>query len=260
MIYRKIILYFTFTFILAGIFAQGQSINQYDPEGKKTGVWETYYDNGKIKSRGNFKQGHPAGEVLKYYPGGILQASITFDETGRTSYVKMYYEAGHLAAEGKYIAQKKDSVWNYYSSYDKRKAVSETYVSGQKNGVSLKFYQGEKPSEYQEWQNDQKHGKWEQYYENGQVRLTGYYNAGLLNGNFISYNSDGSFSIKGNYSAGAMDGTWVYYNEAGDQELSVEYVNGRMLPNAEVEKRIEEFSKKVKDSIGNLDEVEITEF
>jgi len=57
-----------------------------------------------------------------------------------------------------------------------------------------------------------------------------------------------------------MDGTWVYYNEAGDQELSVEYVNGRMLPNAEVEKRIEEFSKKVKDSIGNLDEVEITEF
>ncbi len=257
---KIILLSLSFFLLVPGIFAQDVAVNQYDPDGKKTGIWETYYDNGKIKSTGSFKQGHPVGELLKYYPGGILQASMYFDESGKNFFVKMYYQTGKLAAEGKYILQKKDSIWNYYSSYDYRKVFTETFLMGKKHGVSYKFYNGGKPSEYLEWQNDLKNGKWEQYFENGQIRLTGTYLADTLNGSFISYNPDGSLSIKGNYTNGSMDGTWTYYNEAGEIDLAVEYKDGIMLPNAEMDKRIEEFSKKVKDAIGNLDETEIPEF
>jgi antitoxin component YwqK of YwqJK toxin-antitoxin module len=197
--------------------------------------------------------------MQKYYPGGILQTSMNFDNTGRISYVKMYYETGDLASEGKYIDQKKDSVWNFYSRYDKRKAVTEEYKMGEKHGPSYKFYQGGKPSEYHEWEHGKKNGKWEQYYENDQIRLTGWYVNDSLNGEFLSYNPDGTLSIKGNYSSGAMDGNWIYYTEAGDQDFIVEYIDGKMVPNPEIEKRIEEFSKKVKDAIGNLDEVELPE-
>ena len=260
MTFKRIMLYFIFLFLYQGIFAQDVPLNQYDQNGKKTGVWEGYYENGKIKSRGIFLQGHPAGELLKYYPGGILQACMNFDESGRTSYVKMYYESGNLAAEGKYIDQLKDSVWNYFSDYDKRKAVSETFMMGIKHGDSYKYYSGGKTSEHQEWQNNQKHGKWEQYFENGQIRITGLYVSGLLNGKFICYNYDGSLSITGNYSNGVMDGNWTYYNETGELDLAVEYKEGKMLPNAEMDKRNEEFSKKVKDIIGDIDESEIPGF
>jgi len=254
--FKRLFLSFAFFLFVSALCAQ-VSINQHDQSGKKTGLWETYHDNGKIKSRGTFLDGHPVGELLKYYPGGILQASMIFNETGSTSYVKMYYETGNLAAEGKYINQKKDSVWNYYSTYDKRKAMSETFMMGKKHGPSYKYYQGEKPSEFHEWQNDQKNGKWEQYFENGMVRLTGNYLADTLNGSFVSYNPDGSISISGSYTGGTMDGKWTYFTEEGEIEMVVEYKEGIMQPNPEMDKRIEEFSKKVKDAIGNLDETEL---
>jgi len=240
--------------------AQDKNLNQLDKAGKKTGIWETYHENGKVKSHGTFVDGHPVGELTKYYPGGILQAVMNFDETGKTSFVKFYYEAGHLASEGKYINQLKDSVWNYFSSYDKRKALSETYILGKKNGKSYKYYADGKVSEYLEWKNDLKDGKWEQYFENSQIRLTGNYEVGLLHGNYICYNPDGSASITGSYKAGSMDGKWTYFTDAGEPEFTVEYVDGRMLPNPEMDKRIEEFSKKVKDSIGNLDDIDLEEY
>ncbi|MCB9014057.1 MAG: toxin-antitoxin system YwqK family antitoxin [Bacteroidales bacterium] len=254
---NRIILLISIVLLSSPSFAQTKSLNQFDENGKKTGAWESYYESGKIKSRGFFVDGHPTGEMLRYYPGGILQASMLFDESGRISYVKMYYETGDLAAEGKYIDQVKDSVWNYYSTYDRRKAVSENMLLGKKNGVSYKYYAGNKASEYLEWKNDLKNGKWEQYYENGQVRLSGNYINGDLDGDFVSYNPDGSLSITGKYKMGQMDGTWTYYDEAGNKDLEVVYVEGKMLPNPEMDKRIEEFSKKVKDAIGNLDDVEI---
>jgi antitoxin component YwqK of YwqJK toxin-antitoxin module len=258
--YRQIVLNFILVILSTGLFSQDAALNKYDAAGKKTGVWETYYQNGKVKSHGTFKDGHPVGELLKYYPGGILQATMKFDEAGRTSYVILYYEAGYPAAEGKFIDQKKDSVWNYFSAYDKRKAVSESYKMGKKDGVSFKFYPDGKISEYLEWQEDLKHGKWEQYYENGQVRLTGVYNTGMQNGIFISYNADSSLSISGSYVNDVMDGVWTYYNETGELDLTVEYKNGKMLPNPEMERRNEEFSKKMKDAVGKFDETEMEEF
>ncbi len=257
--FRKTLILFALPFLFSGMFAQDKPINQNDSEGRKTGVWETYYESGRVKSRGTFNQGHPVGELTKYYPGGIVQAMMNFDETGRVSYVKMFYETGNLASEGKYIDQKKDSVWNYFSTYDKRKAVSETYQMGKKQGLSYKFYAGGSPSEMHEWQNDQKSGKWEQYFENDQKRISGWYVADSLNGAFVSYNPDGSLSITGEYKMGAMNGIWTYYSETGEEEFSVEYINGRMLPNAEVEKRIDEFSKRVNDIIGDIDELETPE-
>jgi antitoxin component YwqK of YwqJK toxin-antitoxin module len=128
---------------------------------------------------------------------------------------------------------------------------------GKKNGDSYKYYSGEKPSEYIQYQNDTKYGKWEQYFETGQKRLTGSYASDLLSGSFISYNPDGSISITGNYTNGVMDGKWTYFSETGEPDLTVEYKNGSMLPNADMDKKVEEFSKKVKSVIGNLDETEL---
>jgi antitoxin component YwqK of YwqJK toxin-antitoxin module len=239
--------------------AQQNTLNQLDSGGRKTGVWETYYESGKVKSHGTFRDGHPVGLLLKYYPGGILQAEMNFDETGTVSRVKMYYETSGLASEGKYVNQLRDSVWNYYSSWDKRKAFSESWKMGKRDGVTYKFYSEGKPSEYLEWKDNVKNGKWEQYFENGAVRLTGYYLNDTLNGNFVCYNPDSSLSIKGSYRMGTLDGTWTYYSEDGKEDFTVQYRDGAMMPNPEMDKRIDEFSKKVKESMGNIKEPEIPE-
>jgi antitoxin component YwqK of YwqJK toxin-antitoxin module len=53
--------------------AQDSGVNKLDANGKKTGVWKKYYENGKLWYEGSFKDGKPIGFMKRYYPGGIVQ-------------------------------------------------------------------------------------------------------------------------------------------------------------------------------------------
>jgi antitoxin component YwqK of YwqJK toxin-antitoxin module len=228
--------------------AQDTIFNTLDKNSLKTGFWKSYYVNGKLRYSGSFANGKPVGRMKKYYMGGLLQADMTFDKTGIISHVKLFNEQGKLVAEGKYIEKLKDSTWNYYSSYDGRLAMRETFKNGKKDGISLKYYVNGKPSELLEWKDDQEHGKWEQYYENGDLRLNCTYKEGKRSGNFRSYNPGGIMSVTGEYKNGIMNGKWTFFNEKGEKDYFVEYLDGKMLPNKEYEKRADEFSKKVEEA------------
>jgi hypothetical protein len=99
-----------------------------------------------------------------------------------------------------------------------------------------------------EWKDDAEHGKWEQYYENGDLRLNCSYTEGKKSGNFQSFNPGGILSITGEYKNGMMHGKWTYFNEKGEEDYFVEYLEGKMLPNKEYENRVEEFSKKLEEA------------
>ncbi len=241
-------------------FAQEVKINKLDDQGRKTGIWKKYYENGKLLYEGNFHQGKPIGKLKRYYNGGVLKAEMNFCPDGINSYVKLYYENRFLAAEGKYVRQLKDSTWNYYSFYNKRLTIKESYVKGKKNGLSIKYYDDGTVAEKMLWVNDVMQGEWEQFYENGQLRLKCYNVEGVRDGEFSSFNRDGTKSIHGNYIMGTMDGLWEYYKEGNIVDVKVEYVDGKMLPNAELEKRQKEFSKMIEESIGKYPEPNISNF
>lgn len=46
--------------------------------------------------------------------------------------------------------------------------------------------------------NGQKHGPWEQYYENGQLHFRGFYMNGIFHNFFECYTQDGNLHLKGN--------------------------------------------------------------
>jgi len=50
----------------------GKRINQYDYEGRKQGYWEHYYSNGKLFSKGSYKDGKKDGYWECYYKNGQL--------------------------------------------------------------------------------------------------------------------------------------------------------------------------------------------
>ena len=149
-----------FVSVFSGIIANAQDVapNQLDEQGRKTGQWKTYYENGSPKYEGFFHKGNPQGRFKRYYNGGILQAEMNFLSDGKTAYAKLYYQNGKVAAEGKYVNMKKDSTWKYYSFYNGRHAISENYNMDRRHGITRKFYDNAGLAEEKAWVNDTLHG------------------------------------------------------------------------------------------------------
>lgn len=241
-------------------FNQSSNINAYDEQGLKTGIWKKYYENGNLMYEGSFSKGKPIGLLKRYFEGGVLKAELNFNPDGIQSYAKLYYESRILAAEGKYIGQEKDSIWNYYSFYNKRLTIKESYIAGAKNGPSIKYYDGGMVAENMNWKNDTMNGKWEQFYDNGQLRLSCTHLDGLRDGEFSSFNRDGTKLIYGNYKLGEMDGIWIYYTSDNAVDFEVEYIDGQMIINEAIKDRIKEFTKILEESEDKYPEPDMSNF
>ena len=97
---------------------------------------------GYVSYEGNFVDGIPVGEFKYYYPNGKIKAVSMMSENGKFSRAKMYHRNGRLMAEGKFVEQKKDSIWNYYSEYDGILLSTEIYKDQLKSGVWKNFLPG----------------------------------------------------------------------------------------------------------------------
>ena len=246
-----------FLFMLTSESFSQPPINKYDTEGKKTGFWKVLYENGKIRYEGNFVNDHPVGEFKRYYPNGTMQAMMMYSDDSKTAFARLFYDNGKIAAEGKYTEREKDSVWNYYSSFDGQLTMKENYKEGKREGESLKLYSNRIVSERMNFSQDKRHGVWEQFYQNGKLRLRGKYLNDIREGEFMTWDANGNQSIKGHYQNGLMHGQWTYFNKKGGLEFMVEYKEGEMIPNEEIERKQNEFSKRIQESIGNYIEPEL---
>ena len=251
---KSLILSLTFITVQLSVLCQDTVFNQFDRNHRKTGYWQSHYDNGRLRYKGYFEDDKPVGKMIKYYPGGLIQAIMIFEKKEDVSRVKLFSENGKIIAEGKYAGKLKDSVWNYYSSFDGKLTLRETFLNGRRNGPSSRFYSNGTPSEIKEWENDTEQGKWEQYYESGHLRLKCSYHQGNRNGSFQSFYPGGKLSISGEYKNGLMNGIWTYYQENGDKDYEAEYINGKMLPNEAYDKKTEEFSRKILEIVRDFPE------
>ena len=64
-----------------------------------------------------------------YYPEGKVKAVVNQLDSGKISYTKNYHPNGNLMAAGKYVNQKKDSTWLYYSEEEGKLSLEEHYVN-----------------------------------------------------------------------------------------------------------------------------------
>ena len=220
-------MYFTIfiSLILAGsLTVAGQ--NQLDEQGRKSGHWKVDHPNGKTLYEAEFAEGHPVGEMIRYYESGAVSARMIFDSAGIRSYAHMFYPGGKPAAEGWFINQQKDSVWTYYSQFDGSVRIRETYKNGKLQGKASKYYTSGQVSEEVEWAKGQKQGPWKQYYESGAPRLSAHYIDEQLNGSYEVYFGNGNIKIRGDFLNSMSHGTWSYFDETGAELISLEYLNG----------------------------------
>lgn len=221
--------------------------NRTDSNGKKQGVWEKHYRNGKLMYKGHFKDGYPVGEMKRYHETGVLKAILIFTEKGKKSKAELFSEKGQLLAKGNFVNKQKDSIWNCFDA-KKRVRVIESYANGKKDGENKYLFKNGNVSEVIVYSAGVKNGIWERYYPDGTTLFTTKYVNGKLHGGFIRRYKNGIIELSGNYKLGKKDGVWQYYSPKGKELAKVSYKNGVATNQKELDakqqKALEEMEKQ----------------
>lgn len=228
--------------------------NQTDANNQKQGWWKANYENGKLKYYGCFKNGKPIGTMKRFYDDGTLKAIIYFYENSNVSFTKMYFQNGVLAGEGKFVGSVKDSVWRYYSYYDKVISLEENYVLGKKHGLARKYYTNGKIAEDLFWKNNIKQGIWKQYYPDGTIKLEANYINDFRSGLFKEYYPGGKIENEGTFVNNIMEGEWKYFDLEGKLKMTVVYKKGVAQNTDMFEKQEAEYFKNVEKVKGTIPE------
>jgi len=208
------------TILLANIATvNAQLVNQETSNGEKEGRWVKHFDNNRVKYEGQFHLNKPYGKFTYYYKSGEIKAVSEFSDDGRVADNVTYYQNGNIMAEGRFINQKKDGIWKYYTEEaDNALVSSETYSIGLLNGESITYYpETGKVAESVFFKDGKKDGKLTKYFPDGTLMTESYYKNGLPDGSFVHYHLDGKIQIEGDYAVGVQVGNWKYYDEEGKE-------------------------------------------
>jgi antitoxin component YwqK of YwqJK toxin-antitoxin module len=202
-------------------------INQTDSQGKKQGHWIKKYPDKTIMYEGFFKDDHPVGEFKRYYEDKTLKSLLKYNINGTEVAAITYHPNGNIASKGKYINQKKEGKWQFFSAVTKGYLIcEESYTGNKKNGLSLKFYPDSTVAEKVNYVNDIKQGEWIQYYPNGAICTKSNYVNGNISGKFEVWFENGQLEFSGQYKNNTRDGPWLIYNMSGSVKYRIEYTGG----------------------------------
>ncbi|WP_343858994.1 hypothetical protein [Fulvivirga kasyanovii] len=165
-------------------------------DGKKTGTWKMYYENGNIQAQGVFDD-NDIFVINKFWnkTGNLLVE----DGNGTVSLT-----SGNTYESGRLINGYRDGVWQVLD--DSGILYSETtYKNGKADGAQKFYYPSEALNIEGYNSDDKKNGLWYWYYENGQVETS------------LTYVND------------KKDGVQEFYNEQGTKVKEEIYKDGELV-------------------------------
>lgn len=225
--------------------------NKTDEKGRKQGLWMKRHPNNTVPQyKGSFKDDKPQGRFYFYYPSGKTKAVVDYENNGKLARSVMFHESGEVMGKGKYVNEKKDSVWTYY---DRKGLISmkETYDNGKLNGEKIIYYAPKKNGEERiaeitHFKNGMAHGEWKQFFINGTVKAEGEFVDGNYDGTVTYYHPNGNKSSVKRYKNAVLHGWQRAFDENGKQLDEKLYNYNKELKGKEKEAFIEKHRQQQK--------------
>ena len=107
-----------------GVVVESYFVDKKNPE-TKIGVYNKYYDDGKILEVANYTDGKLNGERNLYYPSGKLMQTENYIDNKYEGKFTAYYEDGSLQQDGIYKDNMMNGVWKNYFTAPKNKVKEE---------------------------------------------------------------------------------------------------------------------------------------
>jgi antitoxin component YwqK of YwqJK toxin-antitoxin module len=197
----------------------GERINQFTHNGKKTGLWESYYENGQLWSKGLYENGLREGIWEFYYENGQLWSKVSFKDDKQDGIWEKYWSNGQLSSKGSFKDGNRDGIWEYYDENGQLSSKG-SYNNDKYDGIWEYYYKNGQLWFKGLFKDGKKDGIWEYYYENGQLNYRKLYNNGVYNimeTIKASEACDNLNSIK-TLEDGKRGIAWVQINDIDDRE------------------------------------------
>ncbi|MDO5974992.1 toxin-antitoxin system YwqK family antitoxin [Flavivirga jejuensis] len=203
-------------FLLVTSIISAQTINQFDANEKRHGIWRKNFEGTKIlRYEGTFSHGKEIG-LFKFYKNirnkAVLTASREFNENNNIAEVKFYTSRGKLLSEGQMDGKTYVGTWKYYQKNSDKLLTIEHYNNdGKLVGERFVYYPNGEIAEKQNYIDGKLDGESFWYSENKVVLKAFIYENGELHGVSKYYSVTGDLIIEGPYKRGKKDGIWKYY-------------------------------------------------
>jgi len=192
----------------------GVGNNKTVTEGKRHGLWKTYYENGTIKSKSNFYCGLFQGNFFYYHENGKLDF-IDFYTADKQMGTQEFYENGLLS---------KNSTFTYeYSEHDghdlKKTIETEYYEDG-----SIKVQRI-----IEELKDDIEKEEFREYYQNGFLKTESIIIDLDKNGIFREFHENGNTKYEGIFKDDEPIDKQYYYNKNGEVTKIETWKDGKIV-------------------------------
>ncbi|QIO04657.1 toxin-antitoxin system YwqK family antitoxin [Acinetobacter shaoyimingii] len=157
------------------------------PDGiQGSGTFESYYPNGKQRSRIEYQDGEYEGKLQFWFPNGLKQQESRFENGQSHGDYKIWHPNGQLA-------------------------LSMKYQNGVQQGMRQRWYETGEPWTYVRFENDRMVGELKQWYKNGKLERLGQYRDGVRHGTYKVWYNDGEPEAVLQYNMGKITEAQCWY-------------------------------------------------
>ncbi len=205
---------------------RSEIINQRDSSGRKTGMWKSFDEQGKLEKEEHFDEGVKEG-IARYYDENenlIQQVEyqnnnpvkiITSDESIQIRMEEDRYENGNLKYQGQYLDTLPVGTHRYYDK------------NGQLENAKIYSFEGILLEEGRVDEDGSKMGDWKLFYADGKLKAKGFYDSrGRKDRKWFFYFPNGQIEQEGTYSADRLHGEWKWFFENGELRKLETYLYG----------------------------------
>ncbi len=227
-------------------------INRTDAQGKKQGLWKTFYPDNKTKTEQYYKDDLLNGYCREYdkngkelsvvrYINGELQEEDKNSMSKNAGGVKLqqdFYSDGTLKSSGGFKDGKPVGIHRTYNEKGKINSSTTYDDSGKKVATGIVDGKGREQGKWTlydsignvlgkgAYKNGNREGEWLFFFSDGKTEQQGVYKSGKPDGKWVWYYSDGRLRRQENFSNGKEDGFFAEYAHNGDTIISGEYLDG----------------------------------
>ena len=175
-------------------------------QGKRNGMTLFWLADGSVLQQSMYDQGVPTGDVLQLdtKTGKLVQSKNFLNGREKITKKSSHRRGNQVKFEGHFLAPtsvltKADDFWN------------------------LQF------AKYEPQGEELRHGQWQEWYPNGQQKMSGQYNHSKMVGQFSYWHPNGQKAAEGNYAADKHDNTWVWWHRNGQKSVSGSFQKGQLV-------------------------------
>lgn len=214
---QTILNFYVFLLVMGPLLAYsqaGEPVNKTDDNGKKHGLWIKKDRRDDLVYKGYFEHGQPVDTFTYFYSKDKVKALVIHREGSKSAFTTLYFKNGNKKAEGKYLNQKRDSIWRFYDKSGDMVSM-KGYEKGKEDGLSRYYYDSGQLLKKTIYENGRPQGREVIFYRDSTKEKVQHYHNGKLHGDFTVFYPTGDTMTDGAYSSDYRTGKWRYFNNKG---------------------------------------------